>query len=216
MSRGESSTALELLRTHPPADTAHTVATWLIGAVVSDVAGARWAAMAIVDELSKSYIDGDVTLASRLQHALDGTEPPDLALIPVDMFILSDVLEGGFSDDTGHRLHVESGQILSEDPEGLEGVPEPPDWDDERVWLPFEAIWPRQGWQDMADFIDTVEDPALAERLANAIRGRGAFRYFKDIVYSTEHEGFRWGLFSEERETGRARHWLAEHGLRPD
>lgn len=37
------------------------------------------------------------------------------------------------------------------------------------------------------------------ERLDNATRGRGAFRRFKGIVYSTEHEGFRWGLPIAER-----------------
>lgn len=213
---GHSVPALELLRTHPVLEAAHTISTWLVGAIASDVPGARWLGMTIVDAFRTTDLPGDVALATRLQHALDGREPPDLALIPVDLFILSDILEGGRSDDLGYRIHARTGEIVSEDPEGMEGIAEPPDWDDEEVWLYLDAIWPRQGWRDMADFIATVEDPALAERLNYAIRGKGAFRMFKDVVYSTENEGTRWGIFSDEREAGRARHWLAERGLRSD
>jgi hypothetical protein len=213
--RGDSSLALELLRSHPVLDAAHTISQWLIRSIEADVPGARWLGMSIVDALRTSELPGDVALATRLQHALDGREPPDLALIPIDLFMLSDILDGGDRDTMGYRLNAHTGQILSEDPEGYEGVPEPPDWDDDEVWLYLEAIWPAHGWQDMADYIATVEDPALAERLNHAIRGKGAFRRFGDITYDTEHES-RFVLFRDERETGRARHWLAERGLRPD
>lgn len=213
--RGDSSLALDLLRSHPALDVAHTISPWLINSIEADVPGARWLGMTIVEAFRTSDLPGDVALAVRLQHALDGQEPPDLALIPIDLFILSHILEGGDDDSPGYRLNARTGQIFSEDPEGYEGVPEPPDWEDDEVWLELDAIWPRQAWQDMADFIDTVEDPAFAERLNAAIRGKGAFRRFGDITYDTEYES-RWVLFSDEREAGRARHWLAERGLRPD
>lgn len=213
--RGDSSLALDLLRSHPVLDVAHTISPWLIHSIEADVPGARWHGMAIVESLRTGGQPGDSVLATRLQHALDGREPPHLTLVPIDLSILSYILEGGHSDSQGYRLNVHTGQILSEDPEGYDGVAEPPDWEDREVWLEFGELWPRRGWQDMADFIETIEDPDLAERLAYAIRGKGAFRRFNDIVYSTEY-GSRWGLFRDERETGRARHWLSEQGLRPD
>ena len=67
----------------------------------------------------------------------------------------------------------------------------------------------------MEDFIDTVADDAQAERLARAISGRGAFRRFKDALASTPGELERYYAFSEERQRGRARAWLAAEGHTP-
>jgi Uncharacterised protein family (UPF0158) len=63
-------------------------------------------------------------------------------------------------------------------------------------------------------FIASVEDPDRAERLAVAIRGRGAFRRFKDELARWPGELERWHAFSEERQRGRARSWLAASGYR--
>lgn len=38
-------------------------------------------------------------------------------------------------------------------------------------------------YRHMEAFIGTVNDPAVAEELRRAIKGRGAFRYFKDTLY---------------------------------
>lgn len=211
-----SAVAVESLRSHPVVDTAHTIARWLVESIATDTPGSRWLGMAIVDGLSSSYLPGDAALVDRLQHALDGRVPTDLTLIPIDMYILSEILEGGHGDSEGFRLNGATGAILSENPEFIEGVPEPPDWEDDNTWIYLDEIWPREGWRDMADFIDTVDDPVLAERLSNAIRGKGAFRRFGDIVYAADTEQTRWNLFRDERRAGRARHWLAERGLRPD
>jgi uncharacterized membrane protein YkvA (DUF1232 family) len=61
-------------------------------------------------------------------------------------------------------------------------------------------------------FITSVEDPGRAERLAVAIRGRVAFRRFKDELACWPGELERWHAFSEERQRGRARSWLAAVG----
>ena len=70
-----------------------------------------------------------------------------------------------------------------------------------------------EGYRDMELFIASVEDPGRAERLAVAIKGRGAFRRFKDVAcWPGELE--RWHALSEERQRGRARSWLAAAGYR--
>ena len=61
-------------------------------------------------------------------------------------------------------------------------------------------------------FIGTVADPERADRLAIAIDGRGAFRRFKDVLGRWPGEIERWYAFSEERQRGRARAWLAGAG----
>ena len=70
------------------------------------------------------------------------------------------------------------------------------------------------GYRDMAEFIDTVTDLDLADRLGIAIQGRGAFRRFKDTLARWPAE-LEWYGFSDDRQRGRARAWLAEEGYRP-
>ncbi|GAA2884425.1 hypothetical protein GCM10010472_48190 [Pseudonocardia halophobica] len=67
----------------------------------------------------------------------------------------------------------------------------------------------------MVEFIDTVPDEGLADRLDGAIRGRGAFRRFADTLRrAREDELSRWFEFTDERKRGRARAWLADIGCR--
>jgi hypothetical protein len=188
---GPPSVAFEPLGRHPVADTAHTIAAWLIAQLRDDTDGARAIAIELVSELDGRMAPGDSDLATRLRHALADEEPAELRRIPVELDMLSYTMESGLDGyTTGHCLNIETGEVLSDDPEGIEGIPLPDDWDDDDRWL---ELWPtdsREGWQDMADFVDTVTDPDLARRLADAIRGRGAFGRFKNIVYQTE-EGHR-------------------------
>ena len=55
----------------------------------------------------------------------------------------------------------------------------------------------------------------VAEPLAVAITGRGAFRRFKDTLSRWPDPMTRWHGFSAERQRGRARQWLADYGYRP-
>ena len=84
---------------------------------------------------------------------------------------------------------------------------------------------PTGGWRSTAraharttgtwrGFIASVEDPGRAERLAIALPGRGAFRRFKAELARWPGELERWHAFSEERQRGRARSWLAAAGYR--
>lgn len=90
-------------------------------------------------------------------------------------------------------------------------VADDPDW----VWV--APAGSRDGWQDMAAFIDTVADLDLRRRLEIAIGGKGAFRRFKDVLHqdADERTRKRWYLEREDRDLGRARALLATHGLRP-
>lgn len=72
----------------------------------------------------------------------------------------------------------------------------------------------RAGYRDMELFIDTeVADPRLRNRLDRAIRGRGAFRRFKDELLDAPVERERWFAFQQERLEARARDWLEDEGI---
>ena len=79
----------------------------------------------------------------------------------------------------------------------------------------MQSTGSRAGYRDMAEFIDTVTDPDRADRLGIAIQGRGAFRRFKDTLARWPAELDRWYGFSDDRQRGRARAWLAVEGYRP-
>ena len=66
----------------------------------------------------------------------------------------------------------------------------------------------------MSEFIDTLDEPKLTDRLQHSIHGRRAFRRFRDALADYPDELTRFHLFTDERQRGRARHWLADHGLR--
>lgn len=65
-----------------------------------------------------------------------------------------------------------------------------------------------EGYEDMQDFIATVEDEHLAELLDVAINGKGAFRRFKDVLLSYPEERERWFKFKDDRVQGTALEWL--------
>ncbi len=73
----------------------------------------------------------------------------------------------------------------------------------------------RAGYEDMEEFISTVGNERLQEQLWIAIRGRGAFRRFKDVLADHPTERERWFTFKDERVRGRVLAWLAKEGIEP-
>ena len=67
-----------------------------------------------------------------------------------------------------------------------------------------------EGYQDMVDFIATVEDEHLAELLEVAINGKGAFRRFKDVLLNYTEERERWFKLKDEQMEERALEWLED------
>jgi len=72
-----------------------------------------------------------------------------------------------------------------------------------------------EGYRDMEAFIVTVEDKRLQDQLWRAISGRGAFRYFKDVLTDYPRERERWFAFKDARLEQRALDWLESKGIEP-
>jgi hypothetical protein len=73
----------------------------------------------------------------------------------------------------------------------------------------------REGYRDMEAFIDALGDCELARLLAVAIRGRGAFRRFKDVLAAHPAERERWFAFRDGRLRARILDWLEAEGIKP-
>ena len=117
----------------------------------------------------------------------------------------------------GGRIDITTGEVWSQ--AAIEyvletGEEDEDSGDDPERWLAVHGEGSREGYRDMELFIASVEDPGRAERLAIAIKGRGAFRRVKDELACWPGELERWHARSEERQRGRERSWLAASGCR--
>lgn len=151
-----------------------------------------------------------------LDAALGSGPSPMLRPLPVDLEELSMVLEGDPLQGGG-GIDVRTGEVWPQAAiEYAEEVGEV-DADDDAPerWLWVECEGSHDGYRDMECFIDDLDDPQLAHRLARAISGPGAFRRFKNTLSDRPDLMTRWFAFSNDRQRGRARSWLASEGYVP-
>ncbi len=82
-------------------------------------------------------------------------------------------------------------------------------------YLSIPHLGSRDGYQDMVDFIETVTDEKLRDLLSVAIKGKGAFGRFKDVLRRSEYKSEQeaWFSFGDRAETERVVKWLATEGL---
>ena len=72
-----------------------------------------------------------------------------------------------------------------------------------------------KAYRDMENFILTVGDERLRERLSDAIDGRGAFGRFQRVPSAHDDERERWFAFKDARLRERIVAWLADEGIAP-
>ncbi len=188
----------------------------LLTALAASVEGAMPLARRCVEELRGRGWEGDDELATALSARLGDAPMPLLRPLVVDLEALASALEGDPAYGGG-RLDLRTGEVwpemalddLEDDDDEEDG-----DGDDER-WLWVESRGSRPGYRDMEAFIADLDEPDQADRLANAITGRGAFRRFKDVIARWPDLAERWFAFAEDRSRGRARAWLADEGYTP-
>ena len=214
--RGDGRAVVDLFRgVGADDDSLQLAGDGLIAAVMQGVDGAAELARKLVVGLRHRGWDGDDELADQLEAQLGSGPTAMLRALPVDLEELAGILEGDPQHRGPHRYHdrwVWSQAALEY---VLETGEEDEDTsDDPERWLAVHGEGSREGYRDMELFIASVEDPGRAERLAIAIKGRGAFRRFKDELACRPGELERWHALSEERQRGRARSWLAASGYR--
>ncbi len=73
----------------------------------------------------------------------------------------------------------------------------------------------REDYRDMERFISTVHNSELRDRLWQAIEGRGAFRYFKDVLAEHPAEREQWFSFKDRCIYERVADWLESEDMEP-
>jgi hypothetical protein len=89
------------------------------------------------------------------------------------------------------------------------------EWEDDDRFLKIPRVESWEGYQDMADFIETVSDAHVQEILEVAIQGKGAFRRFKDTLERYPKEREHWFEFLDARSKERVLNWLREEEIQP-
>jgi hypothetical protein len=80
--------------------------------------------------------------------------------------------------------------------------------------IPIDPLPSYIWYQDMAEFAEGISDDTAGRRLARAIRGRGAFRRFRDELYEEYPDLVPvWQSFRAARAKRRAVEWLLDQGL---
>ncbi len=208
----DSAALVALLDSSWQPDALQSLGDGLALAVQQRVPGAGELAEKCVLALRDRDWEGDEEQAVQLEAVLGIAPTPLLRRLPVDLEELSLVLEGDPLSGDG-RLDLRDGEVWSQPAiEYAQEMSEDDDADDPERWLWIHNQGSRAGYRDMVEFVSTVDDPGRADRLKIALQGRGAFRRFKDVLARWPGELERWFAFSEERQRGRARAWLAEEG----
>jgi len=216
--RGDGGSLVSMLTRDPWPDHAlQLIGDGLLGVLAARADGVEELARRCVIGLQERGSEGDRELAERIEAALGSGPVPLLRPLPVDLEELAGLLEGDPLTGGG-RIDLRTGEVWPQP--AIEYAKETGDFDedeedDEERWLLVDCEGSHAGYRDMELFIAAVEDTGQADRLSIAIGGRGAFRRFKDVLSRWPILLDRWYAFSEDRQRGRARAWLAAEGYTP-
>lgn len=172
-------------------------------------------ALSVINRLTWRGGPGDRILAEDLLATLRGV-PLQGRVLPVDLEMLSILLEGAPELSTGAYLDLRTGAVYggNETDPMMVGEDAAIDVDKEPDrWIYLAGVGSREGWRDMAGLRRAAADQSRRERLERAIEGGGAFRRFRDLAHD-EGIAEQWDLFSSDRQLGRAREVLAAEGIR--
>ncbi len=197
-----------------PSDSLQLIGDGLLVAVRSGVDGSAELARECVVRLRERDWNGDRELVEGLEGALGAGPIPLLRPLAVDLEELAMILAGD-PVHGGGRIDLTTGEVWPRSAlDYTEEIGEEEDDDPDR-WLGVECEGSRNAYQDMVWFIEELDDPNLVDRLSRAISGRGAFRRFKNALSDRPELMTKWFAFSDDRQRGRARSWLAAEGYTP-
>lgn len=118
-----------------------------------------------------------------------------------------DFLGSALTNYTGERVYFnrETGEVIPDLDFGTE-------WDEDR-FIEIRPLPSYEGHDLRVEFSESIEDPALRTRLRDALRGKGAFRRFLDIVRDIPDVEARWFATEGAWLDQKVSEWLEENGV---
>ena len=139
-------------------------------------------------------------------------------------------LSGEILGELEARLYGDDSEEIGDEIEYIEYDEEPeiPDWMEDEAELALEILLDEEGryvriperkstvaHQSMSEFIETVDDAGLREKLSASLNGRGAFRRFKDALIKHSKERKRWHGHNAKAMRKEIAAWLDSLGIEP-
>ncbi|MFQ6060613.1 MAG: UPF0158 family protein [Thermoplasmata archaeon] len=139
---------------------------------------------------------------------------PQKARLKVNMDELAYAFEN-CSREMRYFLDLENGAVVvvSDYDDEKEELEEKVEQELGKRYLAIPCMGSEEAYRDMVDFIGSVEDRFLKEKLQIAVDGEAAFRRFKNVLLSYPEERERWFKFKEECVKERVRDWLELEGI---
>jgi len=116
------------------------------------------------------------------------------------------------SFDAANYLDRETGDIILVS-DGVDEDMIPPDLEDNPRYLLIEPIESSDGFRIMEDFVATIDDEAVAERLASALQRPKPFRRFKDALFDDVALRDAWFAFEAAAHARLAPQWREDHEI---
>ena len=135
------------------------------------------------------------------------------------------------SDESQYYLNRNTGQLIYLTEEDIQAVEENepldyyPEWQQDTikkarsilgsssgVFLELPDKWGIHEYDIMSRFVQSIENVELADKLSNAIRGKGAFRRFTDLLYEYEIQD-QWYAYRGDALGGIAIDWCREQNI---
>jgi hypothetical protein len=108
--------------------------------------------------------------------------------------------------ETGEIIRISDLEGDEEEAKAYEKIDSDPD-----RYLKIDNLPSSESYRQMADFTETVKDPNLRRKLAEDLKGRGAFSRFRQTIYGYPEEQKRWFDFKDELMRKLAMDWLEEN-----
>jgi hypothetical protein len=138
-----------------------------------------------------------------------------LSLTTLDLDEIATALSDQESFEHRWLVNANSGEVVYWTADGGIDGQAPADIDDlEMDLIAIDPLPPRVWHRDMADFAEGIGDEQAQRRLGRAIRGRGAFRHFRNELHEEYPDLVSvWNAFRNSRAQRRAVEWLVDHNL---
>ena len=126
-----------------------------------------------------------------------------------------DVGEAIAMNNTRSLINLETLQVefhLDKDSYDVTGVEEMDEeiLEDSQKYLLVETIGSREAFTVMEEFVQTVKDKQMQQRLTNAINGKKPFAHFNHLVHTTDVRE-RWFEFKGKAYAEMAKAWIEHH-----
>ncbi len=128
---------------------------------------------------------------------------------------ISDILDSDESEGFYGYIDQQTGEVIVGHQDydvslDLEIDPETEEFEERYLTIDYNGS--SSAYDDMVNFIDTVSDVKLRNRLQNAVNNKKPFANFKSIIKASK-EVERWYEFKSECRYQRAKKWLADNNI---